>query len=67
MEYKELKTKTEAELQRLLAEERAKLMELRFKDSNRQLKNVRAIRAGKTMVAQIITLLNSFKKQEAKK
>ena len=41
MDFKELKSKTEHELHSFLATSREKLRELRFKDSNRQLKNVR--------------------------
>lgn len=58
MEIKELKRKKEGDLHRLLAETRDKLRELRFKDSNKQLKNVREIRTGKKTVAKILTLLN---------
>ncbi len=58
MEIKELKEKKEGDLHRLLAETRDKLRELRFKDSNKQLKNVREIRIGKKTVAKILTLLN---------
>ena len=58
MEIKELKGKKESDLHRLLAETRDKLRELRFKDSNKQLKNVREIRVGKKTVAKILTLLN---------
>jgi len=38
MEFKELKTKDKKELQNLLVVNREKLRELRFKDSNKQLK-----------------------------
>ncbi len=55
---KELITKTPAELTKMLAESQEKLRELRFKDSNKQLKNVRSIRASKTEIARINTLLN---------
>ena len=58
MEYKELKTKSEAELQKTLAQTREKMRELRFKDSGKQLKNVREIRVLKKTVAKILTLLN---------
>lgn len=61
MEYKELKTKSENELQKLLAESRDKLRDLRFKDANKQLKNVREIRKVREMIARIMTLLNSKK------
>jgi len=58
MEIKELTTKTPAELSKLLAESQEKLRELRFKDSNKQLKNVRSIRVLKQEIARINTLLN---------
>jgi large subunit ribosomal protein L29 len=58
MEIKELTTKTPVELKKLLAESQEKLRELRFKDSNRQLKNVRSIRILKQEIARINTLLN---------
>ncbi len=58
MEIKELKKKKENDLHRLLAETRDKLRELRFKDANKQLKNIREIREGKKTVAKILTLLN---------
>ena len=55
---KELTTKTSAELTKLLAESQEKLRDLRFKDSNKQLKNVRSIRVLKQDIARINTLLN---------
>jgi ribosomal protein L29 len=58
MEIKELTTKTPAELKKLLVESQEKLRELRFKDSNKQLKNVRSIRVLKQEIARINTLLN---------
>ncbi|MFA5184364.1 MAG: 50S ribosomal protein L29 [Patescibacteria group bacterium] len=61
MDFKELTTKGAADLQKLLTSSRERLRELRFKDSNKQLKNIREIRAAKTLVAQILTLLNKQK------
>ncbi|MDP2830529.1 MAG: 50S ribosomal protein L29 [bacterium] len=61
MEFKELKKKSESELHRILAESRDKLRDLRFKDANKQLKNVREIRKVREMIARILTLLNSKK------
>jgi len=58
MEIKELITKTKPELTKLLVESQEKLRELRFKDSNRQLKNIRSIRVLKQDIARINTLLN---------
>jgi len=59
MDFKELKTKSEKELQNLLASERSRLLELRFKDSSKQLKNVRQIRVIRNTIAQVLTLINS--------
>lgn len=58
MDIKELLTKSKAELTKMLAESQEKLRELRFKDSNKQLKNVRAIRQVKQEIARILTLVN---------
>ena len=62
MEFKELKNKTEKELQALLAESREKLRIARFKDASKQLKNVREIRLVRAVIANILTLLNAAKK-----
>jgi len=61
MKIKDLKNKTEKDLQLLLAETREKIRSLRFKDANKQLKNIREIRQSKKEVALILTLLNSKK------
>jgi ribosomal protein L29 len=61
MEFKELKNKKESELQALLAETRTKLHSLQFKDSGKQLKNVREIRKDRQLVARILTKINSLK------
>ena len=61
MDFKELKIKSEKELHELLMVNRDKLRELRFKDSNRQLKNIREIRVIKKTIANILTLLNKNK------
>lgn len=58
MEFKELKNKKENELQKILNESRDKLRDLRFKDANKQLKNVREIRQIRNMISQVLTLLN---------
>ncbi len=58
MEFKELKNKTEKELKQILSESRDKLRDLRFKDANKQLKNVREIRVIKKTIAKILTLIN---------
>jgi len=61
MDFKELKTKDQATLKQLLDAAKEKLRDLRFKDSNKQLKNIREIRVTKQEVAQILTLLNKQK------
>lgn len=61
MDFKELKTKDQTTLRQLLDAGREKLRDLRFKDSNKQLKNIREIRVTKQEVAQILTLLNKQK------
>ncbi|MFA6995276.1 MAG: 50S ribosomal protein L29 [Patescibacteria group bacterium] len=58
MEFKELQTKSSDDLLKLLNVNREKLRDLRFKDSNKQLKNIREIRELKQLIAQILTLLN---------
>ena len=68
MEYKELKKKSIGELHKVLAESREKLRDLRFKDASKQLKDVRQIRKIRTVIAQVITLLNKTEdKKEEKK
>jgi ribosomal protein L29 len=59
MDYRELKKKSVKDLHKILAEERNKLRELRFKDANKQLKDVREIRKIRTTIAQVLTLLNT--------
>jgi len=63
MDYKELKNKSESELHKLLAETREKLRELKFKDANKQLKNVREIRVVRNTIARSLTLLKANKKK----
>jgi len=65
MELKELKLKTEKELKQILNESRDKLRDLRFKDANKQLKDVREIRIVKKTIAVILTLLSGFKRSAA--
>ncbi len=59
MDYKELKKKKESDLHKILAESRDKLRDLRFKDANKQLKNVREIRKVRETIARVLTLLNA--------
>jgi ribosomal protein L29 len=61
MNIAELKNKPEGELRRLLALSREKLRDMRFKDANKQLKNVKVIKDVKKTIARILTLLSSNK------
>ncbi|OGY44305.1 MAG: 50S ribosomal protein L29 [Candidatus Buchananbacteria bacterium RIFCSPHIGHO2_01_FULL_39_14] len=61
MEYKELKNKSEKELQKLLEDWRNHLRDLRFKASSDQLKNVREIRQTRKNIAQVLFLLGGKK------
>ncbi|MFA5643927.1 MAG: 50S ribosomal protein L29 [Patescibacteria group bacterium] len=67
MDLKELKTKNVSELHVILADLRDKLREFRFKDSNKQLKNVRSIRKIKKEISQVLTLINKDRKNQTKK
>jgi ribosomal protein L29 len=62
LELKDLKKKSEKELQELLASGRERLRVARFKDANKQLKDTREIRREKKSIAQILTLINAKKK-----
>jgi large subunit ribosomal protein L29 len=64
MELKELKKKKVGELEKLLAEFREKLRDLRFKDANKQLKDVREIRKTRNIIAQILTLINQKRNEQ---
>ncbi len=55
----ELKEKTITELERQLSESRAKLQDLRFRVSRRELKGVRDIRVLRRTIARVETLLHS--------
>lgn len=59
MEFKEIKTKGQAELHRLLAETREQVRQLRFRNASGQLKKVRDLRSAKKLAARILTALNS--------
>lgn len=58
MDRQEIKKASPEDLRSLLAIEQEKLRALRFKDSNKQLKNIREIRATKRTIARILTVLN---------
>lgn len=58
MEFKDLTNKKEADLHKLLGEQRNELRELRFKVHGGQLKQVREMRAVRKLIARILTVLN---------
>lgn len=62
MNFKDLTKKTEAQLQKMLSEERAKLYDLRTKVSVNQLKDVREIREVRANIARILTRLQQVTK-----
>lgn len=62
MDFQELQQKETKELHQLLAQYRDKLRELRFKDANKQLRDVAQIKKTKKQIAQILTLLNNRNK-----
>lgn len=57
MTIKELREKSAEDLTRVLSELTQKMKELNFKNSNKQLKNVRELRLAKKTIARIKTLL----------
>jgi len=57
MKLKELKQKTNKELNEILVEDRYKLGELKYELSSKKLKNVMEIRQLRRKIARIITLL----------
>ena len=61
MDTKELMAKDATELKKLLEVNQEKLRDLRFKDSNKQLKNIREIRAIRQLIARILTITNKQK------
>ncbi len=63
MDIRDLKSKSSKELQQMLVEKRNEIRELRFKISEKQLKDIRVIRKARETVAQILTLLNQRKKE----
>ncbi len=62
MKIRELREKSETELDRMLAENRNKIRDLRFKVAARQLNDVREIREARKAVAQILTVKRSLRK-----
>lgn len=58
MDIKDLRKKENKELQKMLVTSRAKLRELKFSNSNKQLKNIREIRQLRKGIARLLTLIN---------
>jgi ribosomal protein L29 len=59
MDFAELKNKTVAELKEILAEERAKLRDFRFKAKAGALKQVHLVPIARKTVAHIVMLLKN--------
>lgn len=59
MELKELRRLDSPALKKLLAEERERLRDLRFRVAAGQYKDVREIRAARLLVARLLTLLRA--------
>lgn len=57
MKIRELRNKTEAELEKMFKEFAMKRQVLEFKVAGKQLKNVRELRAVKKTIARVLTLL----------
>lgn len=63
MKIKELKEKTNKELESLLAAKREEMRDLRFKVVMTNLKDVRSLRIVKKDIAQIMTVININKEK----
>jgi len=62
MKIAELREKQDNELDRMLAESRDKVRNLRFKVAARQLADVREIREARKTIAQVLTVKRSRRK-----
>jgi len=67
MNPKELKKKSEKDLQQLIDEKRERIRQLRFTIASGKVKNVREIRALKRDIARILTALNNKENQKEEK
>ena len=63
MKIRELRFKSEKELQETLLNFRDKLRELRFNLAGGKVKNIREIRQTKKDIARILTILNEHEKK----
>ena len=64
MKLKEIRVKTSEELEKLLKVNREKFRNLKFKDANKQIKNVREIRRIKKEIARILTVHSERKNKK---
>lgn len=64
MDYKDLSNKKEADLQKMLTEERGSLYELRMKAAATPVRQHTQFKKSKRMIARILTALNSQKKDQ---
>ncbi len=67
MKIKDLREKSEVELDRLLVDSRNKLRDLRFRIAAKQLGNVREVREIRRTIAQVLTLKKANKAAAKKK
>jgi len=65
MKIKELREKTENELQSLLKESREKLRQIKFDLKSRQSKNPQEINQTKKVIARILTILSTLRSSDA--
>lgn len=61
MKFKELKTKSDKDLQKILEESRSNLREMRFKAANDQLKSIRDLRKVKKTIVKVLFILSNKK------
>jgi len=64
MKIQELRNKQTSELHRILQESKDKLRDLRFRVSQKQVKNIREIRVVKKTIAKILMLLKQKQQEE---
>lgn len=62
MDFVDIKNKSKADLEQLLADKRAELRHLRFQAQGRQLKQVKKLAEVKGTIARILTVFNEGNK-----
>ena len=62
MKWREIEQKSEEDLQKILKESKAELVDLRFKAATGALKQVHKIKQARKKIARIITKLSTIKK-----